>query len=158
MAAYDFVTVWRIVAPTEAVWDALFQIEQWPSWWDHVKSVVELEPGDENGLGARRHLIWRTRLPYELAFDAQVTHVERPSALEAIVNGDVEGSGRWTLFRDGAVTKVRYDWNVRTTKRWMDWSAPLARPIFEWNHDSVMERGGEALARKLGASFLGMER
>ena len=156
MATYRFVTEWTIEAPIEAVWEVLFDTQDWPSWWAYVEAVVELEPGDETGLGARRHLTWKTRLPYKISFDARVTHVEPPVALEAAVSGEVDGSGRWTLSGDGTTTKVHYDWNVRTTKRWMEWLAPLARPVFAWNHNSVMKRGGEALARKLGARFLGM--
>ncbi|HKQ32652.1 MAG TPA: polyketide cyclase, partial [Thermodesulfobacteriota bacterium] len=45
----------------------------------------------------------------------------------------------------------RYDWQVETTKPWMNLIAPLARPIFKWNHDVVMKWGAEGLARRLGA-------
>ncbi|MCA1656715.1 MAG: polyketide cyclase, partial [Actinobacteria bacterium] len=32
--------------------------------------------------------------------------------------------------------------------------APLARPVFRWNHDVVMRQGGEGLADRLGARLL----
>jgi hypothetical protein len=32
--------------------------------------------------------------------------------------------------------------------------APVARPLFAWNHDHVMRSGGEGLARLLGARLL----
>jgi hypothetical protein len=32
--------------------------------------------------------------------------------------------------------------------------APLARPVFGWNHDVVMRWGGEGLARRLGGRLL----
>jgi hypothetical protein len=38
---------------------------------------------------------------------------------------------------------VLYEWNVATTKPWMNLIAPIARPVFQWNHDWVMSRGGE---------------
>jgi hypothetical protein len=31
---------------------------------------------------------------------------------------------------------------------------PLARPAFVWNHNLVMGRGGEGLARQLGVRLL----
>jgi hypothetical protein len=34
-----------------------------------------------------------------------------------------------------------YEWNVRTTERWMNVVAPLARPVFAWNHDCLMRNG-----------------
>ena len=39
-----------------------------------------------------------------------------------------------------------YEWNVATTKAWMNLIAPIARPVFEWNHDWVMSRGAEGIA------------
>ena len=158
MATYRFVTTWRLDAPIEAVWDVLHRTGDWPTWWPYVIRVDELEPGDATGLGARQRLTWRTRLPYTLAFEARVTRIEPPTLLEAEVQGELEGFGLWTLSEEGSVTAVRYEWNVRTTKPWMNWLAPLARPVFAWNHVSVMERGGQALARRLGVGFLGMER
>ncbi len=47
-----------------------------------------------------------------------------------------------------------YEWNVSTGKRWMNAVAPLARPVFAWNHDLVMRWGGEGLARELGLPLL----
>jgi hypothetical protein len=49
---------------------------------------------------------------------------------------------------------VTYDWNVRTTKRWMNVLAPVARPAFEYNHNVVMRRGGEGLAQRLGCRLI----
>lgn len=45
---------------------------------------------------------------------------------------------------------MRYEWDVRTTQWWMNALAPLARPVFAWNHDYVMRQGGEGLRRRLG--------
>jgi hypothetical protein len=68
--------------------------------------------------------------------------------------GELEGTGRWRLFEQDGVTAVLYEWNVRTTRRWMNLLAPVARPVFEYNHDVVMRWGGEGLARRLGVELL----
>ena len=39
-----------------------------------------------------------------------------------------------------------YEWRVHTTKPWMNLLAPVAKPIFAWNHDWVMRNGGTGLA------------
>ena len=52
------------------------------------------------------------------------------------------------------VTAVLYEWEVSTTRAWMNLLSPLMRPAFEWNHDWVMARGGEGLARLLGCKLL----
>jgi hypothetical protein len=52
------------------------------------------------------------------------------------------------------VTAVLYEWDVRTTRAWMNALAPVARPLFTRSHDRVMRQGGEGLARRLGARLL----
>ena len=32
-------------------------------------------------------------------------------------------------------------------------SAPVARPVFKWNHDELMREAGESLARRLGTDL-----
>ncbi|HYY78098.1 MAG TPA: SRPBCC family protein [Actinomycetes bacterium] len=153
MAAYHFVSRWRIQAPIERVWEEIFHAERWPSWWKYVDRVDELEPGAADGVGRRQHLLFKTRLPYKVAFDVRATRVRPPSALEAEATGELEGTGRWTLVPDDGGTLVRYDWDVRTTRWWMNLLAPIARPAFRWNHDQLMREGGESLARRLGAAL-----
>lgn len=154
MALFSLVTVWELEAPLERVWDAIYRAEDWPRWWPYVERVIKLEEGDDNGIGTVRRLTWRTRLPYRITFDTRATRVEKPVHLEAEALGELAGTGRWTLSQAGAVTTVRYDWNVRATKPWMALLAPLARPAFEWNHNGVMRAGGEGLARYLGVRLL----
>ena len=47
-----------------------------------------------------------------------------------------------------------YEWDVGTKRRWMNLLAPIARPIFAWNHDYVMRNGAQGLARLLDARLL----
>jgi hypothetical protein len=89
--------------------------------------VSQLDGGDADRVGSRYRIAWRSRIPYELEFDFTV--------------------------RKG-VTAVLYEWHVGTSKRWMNLLAPLARPVFEYNHDVVMRWGGEGLARRLGVRLL----
>lgn len=79
----------------------------------------------------------------------ETTRVEPGSIIEGRAIGELEGAGRWQLSNDGAITIVRYDWKVETTKCWMNYLAPIARPIFKWNHNVVMRWGAEELAKRL---------
>ena len=119
-----------------------------------MKCAVELQPGDSTGLGAVRRFTWKGRLPYRLSFDMCVTRIEPPVVLEGVASGDLEGIGIWHFTSEGSLTQVRYDWRVRTTKIWINWLAPLARPIFEWNHDVVMQQGALGLAGLLNARLV----
>ena len=141
MADYRFLTTWMVDAPPEDVWNAIYHPERWPEWWKGVQSVEKLRDGDGDGVGSVYRHRWRSVLPYTVSFDVETTRVA------------LAGTGRWRFFR-GDATVVTYEWLVRTTKPWMNAVAPIARPVFEWNHDVVMRRGGEGLARLLGTRLL----
>jgi hypothetical protein len=154
VAEYRFLTTWLLDSPREPVWDVIFDQEDWPSWWRGVEKVVELDPGDEDGLGSRARMTWRSFLPYDLVFETHTVRVERPHLIEGKVDGELTGTGRWRLFEHGGATAVLYEWEVGTTRAWMNLLAPVARPVFAWNHDWVMSRGGEGIARRLGCRLL----
>jgi hypothetical protein len=154
MAEYRLITLWRIEAPVERVYDAIYQPASWPDWWHAVKRVVELEPGNELGVGSLQHYTWKGFLPYALTFTIRVVRVEPLAALEGVASGELEGFGRWRFSEEGSVTAVRYEWCVRTTRRWMNLLTPIAKPLFEWNHNYIMREGGKGLARLLGSRLL----
>ena len=156
-APYALVTRWRIDAPRERIFDALVTPEAWPRWWRYVKSVALVEPGDAAGVGAVRRFTWSSRLPYRLTFDMRTTSVERPVAMDGEAFGDLVGTGRWRLGSERGITDVRYDWEVATSKPWMNRLAPLLAPAFAWNHHEVMHEGGRGLARHLGATLVAFE-
>ena len=72
--------------------------------------------------------------------DSRVNLLDEPEIIRKKLKGSVTDSER----------VVRYDWDVSTTRRWMNVLAPLARPLFEINHHAIMRWGGEGLARLLG--------
>ena len=160
MPEYRFLTTWLVEAERERVWDAIYDSERWPEWWRGVVEAERLADGDENGIGEVGRYLWRSRLPYPVRFEITTTRVERPRLLEGRAMGDLEGTGLWRLFEqpagdgDPAATAVIYEWNVATTKAWMNLLAPIAHPIFQWNHDWVMRNGGTGVADLLGARLL----
>jgi hypothetical protein len=64
-------------------------------------------------------------------------------------HGELTGRGRWGLREDGGGTRVTYRWEVATTRWWMNLVAPVCRPLFQWNHDVVMQWGYEGFCRRL---------
>jgi uncharacterized protein YndB with AHSA1/START domain len=154
VAEYRFLTTWLLDAPREAVWDVIEDTVSWPEWWRGVARVEKRAPGDANKVGSRYLIEWRSRLPYPVEFEFTVDTVERPHVMAGRAHGELDGTGSWRLFEEDGVTAVTYEWNVETTKAWMNVLAPVARPIFAWNHDWVMTRGGEGLAQRLGARLL----
>jgi hypothetical protein len=122
-----------------------------------VLEAEKLEEGDEAGVGQYGRYVWKSRLPYRLEFFVRTTKVEKPHLLEGDASGELAGIGRWRLFEHAGVTAVLYEWNVRTTRAWMNFFAPFARPIFAVNHDYVMRNGGHGLAKLLGARLLAVD-
>ena len=45
MKTYNFVTIWRVKAPIESVWNEIYHSSDWPAWWKGVESVVEMRKG-----------------------------------------------------------------------------------------------------------------
>lgn len=154
MPAYEFVTIWRTKAPLDKVWNEIYYSERWPEWWRGVEEVTELVKGDDLGVGSVRRYTWKSMLPYRLTFETETVRVEPMSVIEGIARGELDGRGIWNISSDGEYTTARYDWQVDTTKAWMNLIAPLARPLFKWNHDIVMGWGAEGLARRLGIAVI----
>jgi uncharacterized protein YndB with AHSA1/START domain len=153
-ADYRFLTTWLLTAPREQVWDAVYDSERWPEWWQGVLEAEKLEEGNETGVGQYGRYVWKSKLPYKVEFHVRTTKVEKPYLLEGDAEGELAGVGRWRLFEQGGVTAVLYEWNVSTTSPWMNAISPIARPVFAVNHDYVMRNGGTGMAKLLGCELL----
>jgi hypothetical protein len=151
---YRFVTTWLLEASRHTAWEVLQDPVRWPEWWRGVVRVSELDAGDAERVGSRYRIAWRSRIPYELEFDFTVRRVDPPCCMAGDADGELRGSGIWRLFEQDGITAVVYEWRVDTTKAWMNALRPIARPVFEYNHDVVMRWGGEGLARRLGTKLL----
>jgi Polyketide cyclase / dehydrase and lipid transport len=150
MTQYHFVTHWHVDAPIDDVFEAISHSERWPTWWKGVEQVTELVKGDDAGIGNKRHYVWKSILPYRLGFDVTTTRIDRPFALEGSATGELAGTGRWQIqAAPQGGTDITYCWDVRTTRAWMNALAPLARPIFAWNHNYVMNDGQGGLVKLL---------
>jgi uncharacterized protein YndB with AHSA1/START domain len=157
MAQYNFLTTWCLEAPREPVWEAIYDSERWPEWWNGVLEAEKLEEGEPSGVGQLGRYIWKSKLPYKLEFLMRTTKVDKPYLLEGQADGELAGIGRWRLYESNGTTAVIYEWDVHTTKAWMNLLTPFARRAFKTNHDYVMRNGGEGLAKLLGARLLAID-
>ena len=153
-ASYRFVTTWCLDAPVGRVFEAIDDAAAWPRWWKGVTRAELIEPGGEDKVGRVWDFTWRSRLPYDLSFRSTVTRREPPHLLEGAAHGELIGTGRWRLYESPAGTAAVYEWDVRTSRTWMNRLAPVARPAFAYNHDAVMRQGAAGLARLLGVPLL----
>jgi uncharacterized protein YndB with AHSA1/START domain len=146
---YAFLTVWRIPAPAESIFDLLADVEALPRWWPSVYLGVTPVPGREGAYD----LHTKGWLPYTLRWRLVRTHDERPRQLAIAASGDFEGEGVWTLVprgeETGAYTEVRFDWRIRAEKPLLRRLSWLLKPVFAANHRWAMARGEESLRREL---------
>jgi uncharacterized protein YndB with AHSA1/START domain len=149
---YEYVSNWCLDAPLADVWGALTDVDGWPQWWPHVRAVQTLHRGDADGLGSLRRIRWSSRLPYGFTLRVATTQVEPQGRLVGQATGDMAGTGVWELWREGAVTRVRYTWELALHTRWMRLAAPWMAPVFRWNHEGVMRSGAQGLARYLAGA------
>ena len=157
MADYHYISTWQLQAPIDQVWSAISDLERLPDWYPAVEEVQMLAAGDADRVGSRVRYLIKGRLPMRLAFEATITRVVPPRELELRAEGELAGTGRWELEQHGEVTSVRYSWDVRTTKAWMNLAAPVARPLFAWNTKGVLLEAGQGLARFLQVPLVAAE-
>jgi uncharacterized protein YndB with AHSA1/START domain len=149
---YAFVSVWYVEAPIDAVWEAIHDARAYPRWWKAVLSVEEVEPGGADGIGKVDRFVWKAPLGYKLRFSLRLDRDERPRRLGGAATGELEGTGYWSLREEeDGVTRVQYDWRVRTNRGFMNLLAPIARPAFKASHKAVMSEGATGLASLLHA-------
>ena len=110
-------------APRDDVFDTLADGSTYPAWWKPVYIDVT-----HDGEYTLQH--FKGRLPYHLHTRTRTTHSERPHRLQGETDGDLRGTGIWTLTEnaDGS-THVRFDWRVHADRRLLKLLTPILRPV-----------------------------
>jgi uncharacterized membrane protein len=157
MASFKFVTLWQFQSPLQPVWDMIYDAEKWPTWWKGVEQVVVVKRGGPDKVGTVSKQVWKSALPYKLRFDIEITKVEPLKRIEVSSDGELKGIGIMTFSTEQDDVIVRFDWMVDTTEWWMNLIAPLARPVFMWNHGVIMDWGAQCLAEKLHVKLVKTE-
>ena len=149
MATYSFVSAWKISAPPEAVWEYIGDPLRWQLFWPGLEEVKPLDDASSLGTGAYQ-FVFKSFLPFRVMLEGRVTSKQAPERLVMKTRGQLVGTGTVELQDPGdGSTYSQMTWDTRSTLLWMNLSAPLLRGLFEWNHDFLMKRAGEGLARRL---------
>jgi len=139
---YVFRSEWRLDAPADAVYAALHDVENYPSWWHQIRAARWID--DKSG-----ELTCRSLLPYDLTFVIE-RDIEDPldRVLRGKLRGDLTGESQWTIVEseDGHTVAV-FDEDVTVSKGMIRAAGRIARPALKFNH-GLMMRSGEAGLRK----------
>lgn len=154
MAHYMFETEWVLSAPIDEVFDLISHPEDYAGWWPGVTESRLVASGEESGVGRVGAYTIRSPLGYKMRFETRAIEVSRPNRINAVVRGDLVGTGTHYLEVRPNGTYVRFDWYVSTTKRWMNSVAGIARPGFAFAHRYVMYNGCDAMAKALGGRLI----
>lgn len=150
---YRFLTEFELSSSPAVIEETLRDVTNWSTWWRWARRIDPLT--SEHGVvGARYRNRIATPLLYGFTYDTEVVEVT-DELIRLNVSGDLEGTG---LFRFRPTTSggsfLSFEWSVETCKQWMNFFAPLARPIFTWNHHRLMADFGEGLGRASGGELI----
>jgi uncharacterized protein YndB with AHSA1/START domain len=140
---YVFVDEWDVAAPPQAVFSALADARTYPVWWRPVYIDVESDGPAALGKESRQH--FKGRLPYHVRTRSVITVLDPPRTIAAEVDGDLRGTGTWTLTPTATGTHVRFDWQVHADRRLLRVLTPVLRPLLRWNHNWAIARAIEGL-------------
>lgn len=155
-AQYHFLSEYRVAGDVDRVWAALEDVPSWPQWWSWVKKVELVRAAtDDTGLGAIYRYSVRTPTGYGFVYQTENVAVEPRRRIDVLSSGEIVGRGRLAIEprADGDID-LWFAWLVETPKRWMTALAPIARPVFTWNHDHMMDAFGAGLAARSGATLV----
>ncbi len=141
---YVFVDEWDVDAPRESVFAAISDARSYPAWWKPVYLGVESAGEPAVGSESRQH--FKGRLPYHLRTRSRITRLEAPQVIGAEVDGDLRGTGLWTLtINEDGSTHVRFDWRVHADRLLLRLLTPVLRRALRWNHAWAIARAMEGL-------------
>jgi uncharacterized protein YndB with AHSA1/START domain len=141
---------WLIKGPIDVVFDLLTQSRDYPTWWSRCFKSAESDD-TEVAVGARSHLRVRSRLPYELVWDATIVELDRPNLI--VVDTIVRLSGRFPLrgpirytLADGPDgVEVVNDQVIVSERRLPRPLRALLQRAFAYNHAWAFKIGGRGL-------------
>jgi uncharacterized protein YndB with AHSA1/START domain len=141
---YVFLDAWDVDAPQEAVFEAIADARTYPEWWTPV--YIEVEGDQPPGAGVTTKHHFKGKLPYTLNTTSKIVRHDPPTYVEVEVDGDLRGTGKWTLTPQGdGRVHVRFDWIVHADRPLLRYLTPILRPIFRWNHNWSADRAKEGL-------------
>lgn len=149
---YRFRSVWRFDVPPETAFAALKETEDYEAWWPEIRATRRL---DEDRVEA--HI--RSVLPYDLVMVLErVRDDPEEGVLEARMTGDLVGFSRWVVGSDGrGGTRLVFEEEAVPQKPIMRRLAPVARPLFRWNHARMMRSAQRGLRAYLAGYAAGRD-
>lgn len=145
-------SVWRVPAPLTRTWGVLADPAlTWPRWWRGV-SATDVSPAADGLVGSGATMTFRAALGYGLRVRLTIDGAEAGRWVSVRTSGDLVGAGLVRLEAPSAdSTRIEVTWDVTTTPRWMNATAPVLGRAFAASHARLMRTGERGLAAYLAA-------
>ncbi len=124
-------------ASPEALWQALAQVGEYPSWWPWLRHF------EGSGLvaGTTWSAVVQPPLPYRLRFDLHLDEVEPPHLVTAHVTGDIAGHARLVIAPTGEGSELHLRSELSPTSPVLRAVARVAAPMARLGHEWVLDTG-----------------
>jgi uncharacterized protein YndB with AHSA1/START domain len=137
------------VSPAE-LWDVIGEVDQFEAWWPWLEEF-RLE-GSSLDKGAVLHGVIAPPLPYRMRIQIELTQVEPPRRIDALIHGDLEGEASLELRAREHGSSVEVAWTVEMMQRPMRLADRMAHPVLQWGHDRVVEITVAGFRRRLASA------
>jgi len=126
------------VTPAE-LWATIDDSDSFGLWWPWLREFSI--DGGSLKTGSVMHGVVVPPLPYRIRVDVELVRCRRPSLIDALVHGDLEGVATLRMRRgqDGMGTRVRVAWQIEMMQRPMRIASRLAHPLLVKAHDVVVD-------------------
>jgi carbon monoxide dehydrogenase subunit G len=140
---YEFAT------PPETFWETLQNVEEFPTWWSWLEEF-HLEGGTLQAGSVLKGVV-APPLPYRMRIQVEIVRCEPAVRIDALIHGDLEGTGRLEMRPDEVGTRAEVEWSVEMMQRPMRLASRAAHPLLQWGHDRVVEITVAGFRRRLNA-------
>ena len=132
----------------ERLWRQIEAVDQFETWWPWLTDF-RIEGG---GLAPGSVLSGTVSppLPYRMRIRIRLEGCERPTAIDADVDGDLVGDAHLRFRPQEGGTSVEAFWEVEMRQPSMRLASRVGRPLLQWGHDRVVEMTVVGFRRRIG--------
>lgn len=136
------------VSPAE-LWAAIEDVEAYERRWPWLRDFSI--DGGSLKTGAVMSGIVVPPVPYRMRVQVELIRCHRPSLIDALVHGDLEGEAKLRLRRidGGTGTRVEAMWRIEMMQRSMRIASRVAHPLLLKAHDVVVDVTVRGFRREL---------
>jgi carbon monoxide dehydrogenase subunit G len=130
------------------LWESIEDAEQFERWWPWLQEFSV--DGEALRSGTVLHGIVAPPLPYRMRVDVELVDCRRPTSIDAVVRGDLEGRASVLIRpRGSSGCTVEAAWSIEMMQKSMRIASRVAHPLLRWGHDRVVEATVRSFRRHL---------